>query len=150
MRENPAFEHQIREGQRDYNYRQNFASRLALGTSYTIREINNRSSGIGDRNYTFWYYQDLEYSHNIILTILCKNEHYEAFQTRLSNKPFAWKTSEKHKGNGFTNNNGVGQLSFLSKNSIPVENVKITIKNRVYNVPLQGSIMLEVEPETCI
>lgn len=150
LKDYPQSEKQIRENQRESYYTHNTASRVSSGMYYTVSEKKNGSFGFGGENDPFWIgYENIKYRHQVIVTIVCKNNEYPALESRFSNKAFKWKISEKFKGDGVTNLSGEGQFSFETNDSKKFESVKLVLNNQVYSVPLQGLIRLEVEPENC-
>lgn len=154
VRENPQFEDQIRADQKAYQrewaYQQLNGSKVISNLNYTVRDYKKGSFGVGGRDSVFWLgYENVDYLHEIVVTIVCNDHEVPPLRSRFSYKPITWKISEKYKGAATTNANGVVQINLETEDSKKFENLKIIYKNRVYNVPLQGPMVLEVEPDYC-
>lgn len=149
LSENPNDEKQIKENQRESKYQQTFSSE-STGSYYTIVKDVKEAHGFGGKDDPIWIgYENVKYRHEILVTVVCKNPDMPTFQNRLSYKSVQWKISEKLKGSVTANLNGVLRISFESEDSNKVDSLLLTIKDRIYKAPLQGSMILEVEPELC-
>lgn len=156
VRENPHQEDLIRTEQaayqKDWTYRQLYNSKPAtdVNSAYTIEPYQKEFFGVGGADSVFWLgHEKVNYLHEITVTIVCRDHEVPPLRSRFSHKLVSWKLSEKNRGTDTTNVNGAVKINAETEDSKIFENLKIIIKDRVYNIPLRESTILEVEPEIC-
>ena len=156
VRENPHQEDLIRSEQaayqKEWTYRQLHNSKpvIDVNSTYRIKPYQKEFFGMGGDDSLFWVGREkVNYLHEITITIICQDHEVTPLRSRYSRKPVSWKLSEKNRGMTTTNANGAVQINAETEESKMFENLKIIIKDRVYNVPLRESMTLEVEPEIC-
>lgn len=154
--ENPQFEDQIRAArkaeERDTFYRNQFGTTTSSPSdpNYSVSRRVKSSTGFGGSDDILWVgYENVIYRHEIVINVFCKDHEIQAFQGRPSYKSIGWKINEKLKGYATTNLSGVAKISFESDQDRKFEKLIITINDRIYEIPLRKTYIVEADPSVC-
>lgn len=154
--ENPQFEDQIRAmrkaNERDTFYKQQFGASTSSPSepNYSVSRYVKSSTGFGSKDDLLWLgYENVSYRHEIVISIFCNDHEIQAFQGRASYKSIGWKINEKIKGYATTNLSGVAKINFESDQDRKFENLIITINEKLYEIPLQKTFIVEADPSVC-